>query len=250
MPKRHVEKSDGVASELNLDEPSLRFDIEHIEINVGKRLRTLRGERGLSIRGLAGKSGLAVNTLSLIENGKTSPSVSTLQQLAEALKVPITAFFKPDMEQKFVVHTPLAERPHTEIEKALLQDLGAGLATRAVQPLVVTLKKGGGSGTMPIVHTGYEFVYCLNGRILYTIDGQPYLLNPPRIFHRTKAPCFLRTDEIQQLFDHMTLSTPADLRTNAIIHIAYTMGLRPQEICRLTLDDIQFSKAETPARRA
>ncbi|MBA3006015.1 MAG: tyrosine-type recombinase/integrase [Desulfocapsa sp.] len=70
------------------------------------------------------------------------------------------------------------------------------------------------------------------------------LLNPPRIFHRTKAPCFLRTDEIQQLFDHMTLSTPADLRTNAIIHIAYTMGLRPQEICRLTLDDIQFSKAE------
>lgn len=178
MPKRHVEKSDGVASELNLDEPSLRFDIEHIEINVGKRLRTLRGERGLSIRGLAGKSGLAVNTLSLIENGKTSPSVSTLQQLAEALKVPITAFFKPDMEQKYVVHTPLAERPHTEIEKALLQDLGAGLATRAVQPLVVTLKKGGGSGTMPIVHTGYEFVYCLNGRILYTIDGQPYLLNP------------------------------------------------------------------------
>lgn len=178
MPKRHVEKSDGVASELNLDETSLRFDIEHIEINVGKRLRTLRGERGLSIRGLAGKSGLAVNTLSLIENGKTSPSVSTLQQLAEALKVPITAFFKPDMEQKYVVHTPLAERPHTEIEKALLQDLGAGLATRAVQPLVVTLKKGGGSGTMPIVHTGYEFVYCLNGRILYTIDGQPYLLNP------------------------------------------------------------------------
>jgi transcriptional regulator with XRE-family HTH domain len=178
MPKRHVEKSDGVASELNLDETSLRFDIEHIEINVGKRLRTLRGERGLSIRGLAGKSGLAVNTLSLIENGKTSPSVSTLQQLAEALKVPITAFFKPDMEQKFVVHTPLAERPHTEIEKALLQDLGAGLATRAVQPLVVTLQKGGGSGAMPIVHTGYEFVYCLNGRILYTIDGQPYLLNP------------------------------------------------------------------------
>lgn len=70
------------------------------------------------------------------------------------------------------------------------------------------------------------------------------LLNAPRIFHRTKPPCFLRTDEIQQLFDHMALSTPADLRTNAIIHIAYTMGLRPQEICRLTLDDIHFSKAE------
>ena len=70
------------------------------------------------------------------------------------------------------------------------------------------------------------------------------LLKVPRIFHRTKPPCFLRTDEIQQLFDHMTLSTPTDLRTNAMIHLAYTMGLRPQEICKLTLDDIQFSKAE------
>jgi hypothetical protein len=36
----------------------------------------------LTIRALASQSGLAVNTLSLIENGKTSPSVSTLQQLA------------------------------------------------------------------------------------------------------------------------------------------------------------------------
>jgi integrase/recombinase XerD len=58
----------------------------------------------------------------------------------------------------------------------------------------------------------------------------------------------LRTDEIQQLFDNMTLLTPADLRTYAMVHIAYTMGLRPQEICKLTLDDIQFSKAEMHIR--
>jgi integrase/recombinase XerD len=70
------------------------------------------------------------------------------------------------------------------------------------------------------------------------------LLKVPRIFHPTKPPCFLRPDEIQQLFDSLSLSTPADLRTNAMIHIAYTMGLRPQEIRSLTLDDIEFSKAQ------
>jgi integrase/recombinase XerD len=70
------------------------------------------------------------------------------------------------------------------------------------------------------------------------------LLKVPRIFHRTKPPCFLRTNEIQQLFDHMPLTTPANLRAYAIVHIAYTMGLRPQEISKLTLDDIQFNKAE------
>ena len=49
-------------------------------------------ERGLSIRTLAERSELNVNTLSLIENSKTSPSVSTLQQIAAALEVPIDGF--------------------------------------------------------------------------------------------------------------------------------------------------------------
>ena len=74
------------------------------------------------------------------------------------------------------------------------------------------------------------------------------LLKVARIFHRTKPPCFLRSDEIKQLFESMTPATPAELRAYAMVHIAYTMGLRPQEISRLTLDDIQFSKAEMSVR--
>lgn len=74
------------------------------------------------------------------------------------------------------------------------------------------------------------------------------LLKVPRIFHRTKPPHFLRADEIRQLFNSMAPRTPAELRAYAIVHIAYSMGLRPQEISRLTLDDIQFRKAEMSVR--
>ncbi len=74
------------------------------------------------------------------------------------------------------------------------------------------------------------------------------LLKVPRMYHRAKPPCFLRPDEIQQLFESMTPTTPAELRAYAMVHIAYTMGLRPQEISRLTLDDIQFGKAEMNVR--
>ena len=66
------------------------------EFLVAKRLRELRTQRGYSLRALADRSGLNINTLSLIENGKTSASVSTLQQLARALAVPITAFFEEE----------------------------------------------------------------------------------------------------------------------------------------------------------
>ena len=54
-------------------------------VDVGARLRELRAEHGFSIRALAEHSQLNVNTLSLIEHNKTSPSVSTLQQVAAAL---------------------------------------------------------------------------------------------------------------------------------------------------------------------
>jgi len=74
------------------------------------------------------------------------------------------------------------------------------------------------------------------------------LLKVPRMYHQTKPPCFLRPDEIQQLFDSMTPTTPAELRAYAMVHIAYTIGLRPQEISRLTLDDIAFGKAEMNVR--
>ncbi len=74
------------------------------------------------------------------------------------------------------------------------------------------------------------------------------LFKVPRIYHPAKPPCFLRPDEIQRLFDSMTPATPAELRVYAMVHIAYTMGLRPQEISRLTLDDIGFSRAEMNIR--
>ena len=74
------------------------------------------------------------------------------------------------------------------------------------------------------------------------------LLKVPRMYRRTKPPCFLRPGEIQQLFGSITPATPAELRAYAMVHIAYTMGLRPQEISRLTLDDITFSKAEMSVR--
>ena len=147
-----------------------------MEINVGGSLRRLREERNLTLRTLAERSCLAINTLSLIENGKSSPSVSTLQQLAVALEVPITAFFETEMEKENIAYVKVNRRPRATFEHGMLEDLGAGAGIEAVEPFIVTLEPNAGSGLHDIVHTGYEFIYCLEGRIAYTIDGRTYLL--------------------------------------------------------------------------
>ncbi len=67
---------------------------------------------GLSQRALAG-NGNDFNTLNLIENEKTSPNVSTLQQLADTLNVPITTFFRSVKERKEIVFQKAGERQKT-----------------------------------------------------------------------------------------------------------------------------------------
>jgi uncharacterized cupin superfamily protein len=148
------------------------------EINVGRRLRELRAVGGLSIRALAEKSGLNVNTLSLIENQRTSPSVSTLQQLAQTLQVPISTFFETDQGTKQVVHQKAGIRPKAAFTHGSMEDLGAGMSRFGAEPLIVTLAPKADSGKTPIVHTGREFVYCLEGRIVYSVDTETYLLEP------------------------------------------------------------------------
>ncbi len=148
------------------------------EVNVGRRIRQLRAEAGLSIRALAEASDLNVNTLSLIENGKTSPSVSTLQRLAVTLNVPLTAFFETESPEVRLVFQKAGQRPRAAFSHGVMEDLGTGLTLRGGQPLIVILEPQADSGPTPIVHTGHEFVYCLEGRLTYIVEGQEYLLEP------------------------------------------------------------------------
>jgi len=100
--------------------------------------------------------------------------------------------------------------------------------------------------------------YCLRGFLRYLHrerrilkkDLAPLLVGP-RLFSEQKPPKFLRPQEVQTLFASLCLSTPYDIRTYAIVLLAYTLGLRPVEIGNITLDDVSFRKAELtlPSRK-
>lgn len=162
---------------LNDEDSNMVIPSINAEVLVGQNLRELRKARSFSLRTLAASSGLNINTLSMIENGKTSPSVSTLQQLALALKVPLSAFFDTSSIDKQIVFTPAGERPLVNFGATVLQSLGKQLAGHAVQPFVVKLNPEERSGETPIAHTGYELVFCLKGTLEYRILEDIYLLN-------------------------------------------------------------------------
>lgn len=75
----------------------------------------------------------------------------------------------------------------------------------------------------------------------------PLLVGSP-LFDQGKPPRFLRPGEVKKLFGSLSLSTPLDIRDYALVHLSYTLGLRPVEISRATLDDLSFKKRELALR--
>jgi transcriptional regulator with XRE-family HTH domain len=99
-------------------------DSDILPIDVGGRLRQLRQERGKSLRALARASGLSTDALSMIGRSKTSPSISTLYKIAEALEVPIIAFFRQEPSKKTIVFCKATERKRVKIPKGTWDGLG------------------------------------------------------------------------------------------------------------------------------
>ena len=161
----------------NFEEKTI-FDQEGYKpVAVGKRLRELRTGSGYSIKSLAEKSGLAVNTLSLIENEKTSPSVNTLKQLAIALEVPLTTFFESSKPKPRIILTQSGHRRKMRFKGMLVEDCGLELEGQTIQPLIVTLQPNMKDPSDPNLHTGNEFVYCISGMVDYYIEDEKISLH-------------------------------------------------------------------------
>ncbi len=153
------------------------FQREALSVDVASSLRQLREARSISMRTLATRSGLSANALSMIERGKTSPSVSTLYKLADALGVSITAFFGAETERKKVVFIKSDERTRMSFTRGVFEALGGEHFSGRVEPFMLTLESGSASGPHSIVHTGHEFVFCLRGQLEYHVEKQIFLLS-------------------------------------------------------------------------
>ena len=87
----------------------------NLEVAIGRSVRAFRRQQGMTVADLAAVTGLSIGMLSKIENGITSPSLTTLQVLSHAFSVPVTAFFKSYEERREVQHVKAGD--HIEIER-------------------------------------------------------------------------------------------------------------------------------------
>ena len=167
----------------------------NLESAIGREVRSFRRQQGLTVADLAAATGLSIGMLSKIENGNTSPSLTTLQVLAHAFSVPITAFFKGYEERREVQH--VKSGAHLEVERRgtraghqynLLGHIGSNDSGVVVEPYIISLSTE--ADIFPTFqHEGLELLYVLEGEVTYRHGDQLFHLTPgDSLFFDADAP--------------------------------------------------------------
>ncbi|MFY9238498.1 MAG: cupin domain-containing protein [Roseovarius sp.] len=168
---------------------------KNLETAIGRELRAHRRRQEITVAELAAMTRLSIGMLSKIENGNTSPSLTTLQTLANALSVPITSFFRQFEENREAVHTKSGEGVELQREGTraghqynLLGHIGSNGSGVIVEPYLITLTAE--SDTFPTFqHAGIETIYMLEGEVDYRHGDEVLSLKPgDTLFFDADAP--------------------------------------------------------------
>jgi len=166
-----------------------------LEVAIGREIHAFRKQQNITVAELAAETNLSIGMLSKIENGNTSPSLSTLQTISNALSVPLTAFFRQYEEQRMAVHTKAGEGVQIEREGTraghqynLLGHIGGNSSSVIVEPYLITLDDE--SDTFKTFqHSGIETIFMLEGEVNYLHGNQIYCLKPgDTLFFDADAP--------------------------------------------------------------
>jgi transcriptional regulator with XRE-family HTH domain len=153
-----------------------------LEQVIATQLRHYRTSHGLSSAELAARTGMSKAMISKIETASTSCSLTTLQRLADGLRIPVTALFRgadTDRDATFTKNGEgsLTVRSGTQHghEYRVLGTLKG--RTDALEPTLVTLTDA--SDVFPLFqHPGTEFIYMLAGRMVYGHGQYEYTMEP------------------------------------------------------------------------
>jgi transcriptional regulator with XRE-family HTH domain len=147
---------------------------------IGEQIRRLRLRRHVSVRSFAAQTGFSASFISQLENGLVSPSLGSMQKIADALGVTLGEFFAAASaeEETLVVREPERRTLDSTWTDAHLQALGSMARSRKLEPVLAIFGAGGKSGKHLHSHSREEFAYVLKGRVTLTLAEEKYDLGP------------------------------------------------------------------------
>jgi transcriptional regulator with XRE-family HTH domain len=149
-----------------------------VSIDVGTHLKAVRQMYGLSQRELAKRAGVTNGLISLIEQNRVSPSVSSLKKVLDGIPMLLADFFTMDLggqPQVFFRREELSDIGTASVELRLV---GGRLAKRSMSILHQRYAANADTGEEMLTHAGEVGGVIVKGRIELTVGGESRVLGP------------------------------------------------------------------------
>ena len=149
-------------------------------MDIGKKIRELRLQNDLTLEDLASRSELTKGFLSQLERNLTSPSISTLEDILEALGTNLSEFFREEEEEQIVFTQKdffVDTRDEYQIEWIV-----PNAQKNEMEPILLTLHPKGKSHELS-AHHGEEFGYVLKGNVTLVRENKRYKLKAQETFY-------------------------------------------------------------------
>ncbi|MCW8345903.1 HTH-type transcriptional regulator PuuR [Vibrio sp. ZSDZ65] len=145
---------------------------------IGKNIAHLRKERGWSQRELAERAGITHSAISSIENGKVSPSVSSLQKIVNEFSLSLSEFFTLEQQSDKKVKVLVKSDELIEIGSKLvsMKLVSNGSNKQEIGFLIEEYAPHSTTGSANIKHEGEEVGTVLDGEVELEYDGETYLI--------------------------------------------------------------------------
>ena len=141
-------------------------------MNLGKKIRQMRNQQGLTQEELADRCELTKGYISQLENNLNSPSIATLTDILSALGSNLSEFFQEETDEKIVFSKN--EFIEKDADGVLLNWLIPNAQKNMMEPILVELSEGAET-TGDIPHEGEEFGYVLEGKIAILLGNKQHL---------------------------------------------------------------------------
>ena len=144
-------------------------------LQIGKKIKSYRTAKGLTVKDLAAAAQITSSMLSQIERGQANPSLNTIRALANELDVPLFKFFVDDIsESSGVVHPD--SRKHI-IENGVEYELLTEDMNCAIEFCQLTLEPSKTTKFSAQCHKGEEVAMVLSGCFELTLNDEKVILN-------------------------------------------------------------------------
>ena len=150
-----------------------------VESEIGKRIKTFRTKKGITLEQLASQTGFTKGYLSKVEKSKKSPPVSTLGIIARALGVTISAILgeeNPSVSFCLVKkgERPLISRDGNSSEYSY-EAIAYKFPNKNMEPFILTLPVNPKKKNM-YRHEGEELLFVLEGTMRFQYNNQEYIV--------------------------------------------------------------------------